>query len=758
MHWLVLLEADRGADRQAFDATHFHRLLRSLADAEPGGLRSDDRYALQVAVEASTPDEAVGVAVTRWQAALRDLRLPRWDPVRVEALTREEFEQELLSWDDGTVTPSGPSAAPAHPGREGVEGALLCHAFHDQLTHLASRTVFRGELEHALASARTGNTRLALLVLDVDGFARVNERVGRQAADLVLAAIAQRVVAAVGPANAVGRMGGDQFAALVEVASAEEARSIARRMIHTARAPIAIGGTEICATVSIGLAFATSGDSGDDVLRRATVAASTAQEHGGDRLELFSRQMVNADVRRFEAEREDMEAPDAPAYLALLERLAQAVEASETVHDAARTVLREVCEHAGFSFGRLYLFNGAHEGDPVPASLCTVAGAARLEPFRLVAESQVVRRGEGVAGRALASGTPVWIRDIRTEPGLAVPHEAVAGGLRGALAVPVVVSGETLAVLEFYLDETIESCGRPLQLLTTVGAHLSAIARRERAEEAWVRSEKRLRAALEASGVDVKVIEADGKVREQYPQTWPEGAEVPVRALDFVHPEDMPAAVKGWAQALESHGVHPPFQLRLRRADTWRWMEVTTINMLDVPDVRGIVTCARDIEERKQLEKSQGEYEARLREVERLCQAGTWRVDLASGHLACSEELCRILEPHSVEAERGLAALLAAAHPDDRGDLQEWMRLLRQGGSGRELDVRVLGPGNLVRWLRLRGEVVADATGRVAALHGTGQDVTDRYAVQHAGESAGPEPARGARRINGRQSDSTSAS
>lgn len=759
MHWLVLLEADRGADRQTFNASHFHRLLTSLADAEPRGLRSDDRYAVQVAVEASTPDEAVGVAVTRWEAALRDLDLPHWDPVRVEALTREEFEQELLSWEEGKDGSGGrPSSAPADPGREGAEEALLCHAFHDQLTHLPSGTVFRGELEHALAPSPTGKRRCALFVLDVDDFARVNERVGRRAADSVLAALAQRVRAAVGPTSKVGRMGGDQFAALVEVASTEEARAIARRTIETAHAPIAIGATEIRATMSIGLAFATSGDSADDVLRRATAAAWTAQERGGDRLEVFSRQMTSADVSRLEAEREDMGAPDAPAYLALLERLALAIDATDTVEAAAPLVLREVCEHAGFSFGRLYLFDRAHEGDPLPAALCTIAGAAGLEPFRLVAERQVIRRGEGVAGRALASGAPVWIRDIRTEPGLAVPHEAVAGGLRGALAVPVLARGETVAVLEFFVDETVESCARPLQLLATVGAHLSAIARRERAEGASVRAENRLRAVLDASGGHMKVLEADGRLREQYPPTWPETASVPVSALDAVHPEDVAAAVRGWAQALESGGTHPPFQIRIRGADSWRWMEITAINMLDVPDERGVVTYAVDIEERKQLESRRRDCEARIGELERLCRAGTWRVDLAAGHLDCSDGMRRILETHSVAASSGLAGLIDAAHPDDRADLQEWLRLVHQDGSGQDFDFRLFGPGDDVRWLRLRAAAVRDATGKVVALSGTGQDVTDRWPLQVAGDSPGPERARGARRIGGWWSDARPAS
>ncbi|MDQ3896535.1 MAG: PAS domain-containing protein [Actinomycetota bacterium] len=733
MQWLVLLEAERGNDVDSVGATSLRRMLAAFVDPTPGALHSDDRYALQIEVEAPDASAAVRAAIHQWEAALHDVGLPRWELVRVEALTRDEFEQEFLVYDG--AADGGPSWAPAarDTGDErGAEELLLRRAFHDPLTDLASQSLFRSYLEHALARPKVADERCALLLLDVDRFGDVNERLGPRAADSVLVTIVHRVVGAAGPPNKFGRMGGDQFAVFLRVLSAEEACASARRIVEAVAAPIAVEGADVDVTVSVGVALEEDDDTGDALLRRATVAARTAQERGGSRYAVFSPDMDGADVRRLEAEREAMMAPDTGSYLALLERVSRAVAACATLEEAGSVVLQHVCDDAGFSVGRLYVRTDDGHGDPLPAGTWVIGAPER---FGAWAERHPLRPGQGVAGQALASGTAVFVRDIRSDPGLGIPDDAVASGLRGALAVPVVVDGRPVAVLEFFAEQALGSRDALFQLLSTVATHLAAVVRRSRAEGAHARAEARLRILVEQSGVHVKILGPDGRIGEQYPPTWPDTA-FPMSAVDFVHPDDLAVAIRGWADALASPGPHPPFECRVRGADgSWQWAEVTAHNMLDEPAVRGIVTYGVNVDDRKRPEEALRRCEARLREAQALGGLGTWHVDLATGHVEWSDELYRILGFEPGEVHATLEKILEIAHPDDRPRLREQRRLL-WAGAGQSSTFRVIGPDGRVRWISGQASAVRDGSGRVVAVQGTFRDVTERRELEQTARQA----------------------
>ena len=735
MQWLVLIEAERGADREGVDAGPFRKLLAALADPAPGALYSLDRYALQIEVEAPGASEAVRAAIQRWEGGLRETGLPRWELIRVEALTQDEFERDFLTPEAEVVgdrawsSPSPPAGSDADHER-GFEELLLRHAFHDPLTDVASQSLFRDHVEHALGRPRASRERCALLLLDVDRFAELNQQLGPRTADAVLVTIAQRVSRAAGPRHTVGRLGGDQFAILLQAVSNDEACTTARRVVESVAAPVVVNATEVHVTVSVGIALEEQGDTGDDLLSRASLAVRTAQDRGGGRYEVFCLEMVDADVRRLRAERETMTAPDTNSYLALLERVSLAVAQCSTLEKAGLAVLGQICDHVGFPVGRLYVLDSGQAADPLPAGIWMAGTPERFGTFREAAARHPLRRGEGVAGQALASSAAVCVRDIADEPALAVPHETVAAGLRGALAVPVVAGGTPLAVLEFFAEQALEDCDGLLQLLTAVGAHLAAVARLAAAETASANADARLRVLLENSGIHVKILGPEGRLREQYPANWPEDSTLPLSAVDFVHPDDVVVAIRGWAEALGSPGARPPIELRTRAEDgSWRWVQVTIHNMLDEPGVGGIVTYAWDIEARKQSEEARRQSEARLREAQALARLGTWHADLVTGAVEWSDELYRILGLQPGEVTASHASLLELAHPDDRPALEELRHLLRSG-AGQPYQFRVPRPDGTVRWISGQALAVCDSAGRPVAVQGTAHDVTRRKELE----------------------------
>jgi len=189
--------------------------------------------------------------------------------------------------------------------RREAEEQLRHQAFHDPLTGLANRALFTNRVHHALVVRAHEHGQAAMLFLDLDDFKAVNDGLGHLAGDALLRAVGVRLRASLPPSLTVARMGGDEFAILVEEPdSAGAALDAAERVTAAFQRPFDIDGREVFVTASVGIAV---GDDADELLRCSDVAmygakasgkaqyvvyAARMDEHLGDRLELV------ADLRR----------------------------------------------------------------------------------------------------------------------------------------------------------------------------------------------------------------------------------------------------------------------------------------------------------------------------------------------------------------------------------------------------------------------------------------------------------------------------
>src|SRR5438067_1015108 len=128
---------------------------------------------------------------------------------------------------------------------------------HDALTRLPNRGHFVELLKRAFSRARRrGGDRLAVLLLDVDGFGAVNARLGHEGGDEVLMQLVERLHASLGEGDVLARAGADEFVVLVEdVKDATEVESVARRLHEEAARPLDVKGEALSLTVSIGVAL-----------------------------------------------------------------------------------------------------------------------------------------------------------------------------------------------------------------------------------------------------------------------------------------------------------------------------------------------------------------------------------------------------------------------------------------------------------------------------------------------------------------------
>ncbi|WAH38323.1 GGDEF domain-containing protein [Alicyclobacillus dauci] len=129
-------------------------------------------------------------------------------------------------------------------------------AYHDPLTDLPNRRLFRKRLKEAVLNAKREGTQLAVLFLDCDKFKTINDTLGHDAGDDVLQFFAYTLQESVVGVGTVARLAGDEFAVLLEgVSSQEDALIVADRIVKAVRSPWEWHGHTTQVTTSIGIFF-----------------------------------------------------------------------------------------------------------------------------------------------------------------------------------------------------------------------------------------------------------------------------------------------------------------------------------------------------------------------------------------------------------------------------------------------------------------------------------------------------------------------
>ena len=188
--------------------------------------------------------------------------------------------------------------------RHALEKRLQDQAFHDDLTGLANRALFRDRVEHALAQRSQGPRLGAVLFLDLDRFKTINDSLGHQVGDDLLVAIAQRLQNALAPEDTIARVGGDEFGILREdVATPNNARLLAQGVSAVFGTPFQVGDREITIGCSIGMVLASGvRRTADELLRDADVAMYHAKVAGRGSYAVFEPSMQAEVAARRELE------------------------------------------------------------------------------------------------------------------------------------------------------------------------------------------------------------------------------------------------------------------------------------------------------------------------------------------------------------------------------------------------------------------------------------------------------------------------
>ncbi|MBV9470281.1 MAG: diguanylate cyclase, partial [Abitibacteriaceae bacterium] len=283
--------------------------LRAVLDAVPGGVSwvsSDLKYLginrYLISTFHLTPEEFIGQRIGFLQCS----------PSFAE-FARQVFEApERSAYKEVEITVDGTSRqylfmAQKYAGgqaavfvgvditeRKHAERQLLHDAFYDKLTERPNRALFMDRLQQAIVrTKRHKRYQFAVLFLDLDRFKNVNDSLGHMAGDQLLVIISRRLEQCVRPIDTVARIGGDEFAILLDgIKDINDATVVAERIHRELRSPLNLEGHEVFTNASIGIAMSASGyEQPEDVLRDADTAMYRAKTLGKGRHEVFDAAM-----------------------------------------------------------------------------------------------------------------------------------------------------------------------------------------------------------------------------------------------------------------------------------------------------------------------------------------------------------------------------------------------------------------------------------------------------------------------------------
>ncbi len=178
-------------------------------------------------------------------------------------------------------------------GREELQARSQYLAYHDSLTGLGNRLLFKEQLEEALKDVSAIPYPLAILFLDLDGFKAVNDTLGHSIGDLLLKSIATRLRDVIGQADRIARLGGDEFAILqISAPQPNSAISLAEKIIDIVGHPCSIDGHDVSVGASVGIVVAQPGDTNaEGLLKSADLAMYSAKADGRGTYRMFDPEM-----------------------------------------------------------------------------------------------------------------------------------------------------------------------------------------------------------------------------------------------------------------------------------------------------------------------------------------------------------------------------------------------------------------------------------------------------------------------------------
>jgi diguanylate cyclase (GGDEF)-like protein/PAS domain S-box-containing protein len=196
--------------------------------------------------------------------------------------------------------------------RKELVDSVVHMAHHDQLTGLPNRVLLNDRIAGGIERSRRFNQNLAVFMIDIDHFKRINDSLGHAAGDMLLTLVARQLLSAVRRTDTVARVGGDEFVVLMpDFHGLEDAERCASLMLQKISMPQIIGNREVRVSASIGYClYPDSASTPEELLRNADIAMYEAKSHGRSHARAFSGEMARVAAVKLEMEQDMRSALD----------------------------------------------------------------------------------------------------------------------------------------------------------------------------------------------------------------------------------------------------------------------------------------------------------------------------------------------------------------------------------------------------------------------------------------------------------------
>jgi signal transduction histidine kinase/DNA-binding response OmpR family regulator len=179
------------------------------------------------------------------------------------------------------------------------------------------------------------------------------------------------------------------------------------------------------------------------------------------------------------------------ASVHLLQNVVIAANEAKSVEEAIKRCLDEVCAYTGWPVGHAFLLDEEGSGELVATDIWHLKQPRRFKALREVTRNIRFRPGEGLPGRVLMTGEAIWIKDVTKDRNFPRAKQVKDLGVKAAMAYPVKLEGQVIAVLEFFAVEAARPTDETREIMAHIGTQVGSVAERKRAEAALRESQAR---------------------------------------------------------------------------------------------------------------------------------------------------------------------------------------------------------------------------------------------------------------------------